>query len=316
MGKNVNSKSRRLNSKKAMSIAVNVLSAVFFALLAFVFTAYGLKERKLAFIDRYYDYLFWSATGLLAALIILYVLFFALKKQVVYRFILCALICLDIFSIIFYALSATGVLSKLTSIDALREYISSFGAAAVLIFIAFQFLQVVVLPVPGSVSVGVGVALFGPLRCSIFSFIGIMAGSITAFALGRWVGYKAVCWVVGKDDLDKWLKKVKGKDYLLLSIMFLLPLFPDDVLCFIAGLSSMTWGYYLVMITITRLISVSITSFSLQLIPFTTWWGITIWVIIAALVGLSFWFVCKYSNQMDNFFKDRFKRNKKGNKQK
>ncbi|MGN0824341.1 MAG: TVP38/TMEM64 family protein [Candidatus Coproplasma sp.] len=314
MGKNGNLKLGRLNSKKAISIAVNVLSAVFFALLAFVFFAYGLKERSLAFIDRYHDYLFWSIVGIVFSLLVLYLVFFALNKQVIYRFILCALICLDLVAVVFYALSATGVLSKLTSVEKLREYISSFGAAAVIIFIAFQFLQVVILPVPGSVSVGVGVALFGPLRCSIFSFIGIMAGSIVAFALGRWVGYKAVCWVVGKDDLDKWLKKLKGKDYLLLSIMFLLPLFPDDVLCFIAGLSSMTWGYYLIMITVTRLISVSVTSFSLQLIPFTTWWGIMIWLILAVLVGLAFWYVCKYSDEIDKFIKSKFKAKKKRDK--
>ncbi|MGN0812715.1 MAG: TVP38/TMEM64 family protein [Candidatus Coproplasma sp.] len=307
MGKNGNNKLSRLNSKKATSIAVNVLSAVFFTLLAFVFFAYGYKERALAFIDRYYIYLFWSTVGILLSLLILYLVFFSLSKQVVYRFILCVIICLDLVAVTFYALSATGIISNVTSVEKLREYIASFGAWAVIIFIAFQFLQVVVLPVPGSVSVGVGVALFGPLRCSVFSFIGIMAGSLVAFALGRWVGYKAVCWVVGKEDLDKWLKKLKGKDYLLLSLMFLLPLFPDDVLCFIAGLSSMTWGYYLIMITVTRLISVTITSYSLQLIPFTTWWGILIWLIIAFLVGFSFWYVCKYSDKIDKFIKGKFK---------
>ena len=307
MGKNGNNKSSRLNSKKATSIAVNVLSAVFFTLLAFVFFAYGFKERALAFIDRYNDYLLWSTIGILVSLLVLYVVFFALSKQVVYRFILCAIICLDLVAITFYALSTTGILTNITSVEKLREYIASFGAWAVIIFIVFQFLQVVILPVPGSVSVGVGVALFGPLRSSIFSFVGIMAGSIVAFALGRWVGYKAVCWVVGKDDLDKWLKKVNGKDYLLLSLMFLLPLFPDDVLCFVAGLSSMTWAYYLIMILITRLISVTITSYSLQLIPFTTWWGILIWLTIGVLVGLSFWYVCKYSDKIDKFIKSKFK---------
>lgn len=314
MGKNGKFKLSRLNSKKATSIAVNVLSAVFFALLAFVFFAYGLNERALAFIDRYYYYLFFSSAGILFSLIVLYIVFFALSKQVVYRFILCAIICLDLVAVTFYILSATGILSNLTSVEKLREYIASFGAWAVIIFIAFQFLQVVVLPVPGSISVGVGVALFGPLRCSVFSFVGIMAGSLAAFALGRWVGYKAVCWVVGKDDLDKWLKKIKGKDYLLLSIMFLLPLFPDDVLCFVAGLSSMTWGYYIIMITITRLISVTLTSYSLQLIPFNTWWGILIWLAIAVSVGFLFWYVCKYSDRIDRFIKSKFKSEQKGNK--
>lgn len=311
MGKDGRKQKRRLDSKEAVSIALNVLSAVFFALVAFVFAAYGYNERGLNFIDKYFEALLWGTAAVLALLLLLYFIFFALSKQVIYRLILCTFICLDFVAVIFYALSASGVLPKLTSIDALREYISGFGAWAVIIFILFQFLQVVVLPIPGSVSVGVGVALFGPLRCSVFSFIGILAGSVAAFAVGRWVGYKAVCWVVGKDDLDKWLAKVKGKDYLLLSIMFLLPLFPDDILCFVAGLSSMTWVYFLVMITVTRLISISTTSFSLQLIPFTTWWGILIWVLIAVAIGVLFWAVCKYSDRIDKFIKGKFKRKSK-----
>lgn len=306
MAKKDKLKTSRLNSKRATTVAVSVLSALFFALLTFVFIVYGLNERQLAVISNNFYLLLWSSAVALFSLYVLYLLFLMLSNSVACRCILCVLICLDIFAVIFYALSASGILSRLTSVEALREYISGFGASAVLIFIFFQFLQVVILPVPGSVSVGVGVALFGPLRCSIFSFVGIMAGSILAFTLGRLVGYKAVCWIVGKEDLDKWLKKIKGKDYLLLSIMFLLPLFPDDVLCFVAGLSSMTWGYYIIMVTITRLISVSLTSFSLQIIPFTTWWGILIWVIIAALVVLSFWLVCKYSNEIDKFIRKKF----------
>lgn len=295
------------NSRSAAKIAVNILAAVFCALAAFLFAALGYMYKGLPFIAAHYTLLFWLTVGALAALLIAYIIFFVLNIQAAHRLILCTLIFLDVVALIFFILSATGIISKLTSIDALRDYIASFGATAVLIFILFQFLQVVILPVPGSVSVGVGVALFGPLRCSIFSFIGIFSGSVVAFAIGRVIGYKAVCWIVGKDDLDKWLKKVKGKDYLLLSIMFLLPLFPDDILCFVAGLSSITWTYFIIMIIITRLISVFTTSFSLHLIPFNTWWGITIWVILAAAVVAAFWLVWKYSDKIDGFIKQKFK---------
>ena len=157
------------------------------------------------------------------------------------------------------------------------------------------------------IAVAVGTAMFGPLRCSIYSFIGIVLGSIVAYAIGKIVGYKAVCWIVGKENLDKWQQKLKGKDYLILSLMFLLPLFPDDILCFIAGMSSMTWGYFLVMITITRAISIFSSAFSFELIPFTTWWGIMIWIVIAALVFISFWLVCKHYEKIDRFIKDKFK---------
>lgn len=298
---------QREKSKRAAKIAVNVLSALFFTLFAFVFAVYGYNYRGLPFISTHFTLLVWLTTGILATLLVAYYVFFILKKQAIHRLILCTIICLDVVALVFFIVSATGIISKLTSIEALRDYIASFGATAVLIFILFQFLQVVILPIPGSVSVGVGVALFGPLRCSIFSFIGILLGSLVAFTIGRVIGYKAVCWIVGKDDLDKWLKKLKGKDYLLLSIMFLLPLFPDDILCFVAGLSSITWLYFIIMIIITRAISVLTTSFSLQLIPFNTWWGITIWIILAAAVVASFWLVWKYSDKIDAFIKRKFK---------
>lgn len=294
-------------TKKTLLYVINILIGVVTAAIAFLFAGYGLNYRSLPFIERHFTLLISLTGGILLALLVAYILFYVFKKQSIYRLILCTFICLDIFAVVFYVISATGVLPKLTSIEKLRDYIAGFGSVAVLIFIFFQFLQVVILPVPGSVSVAVGVALFGPLRCSLFSFVGILLGSLVAFFIGRVIGYKAVCWIVGKDDLDNWLEKVKGKDYLLLSIMFLLPLFPDDILCFVAGLSSMSWPYFIIMIIITRAISVVTTSFSLDLIPFNTWWGILIWLTIFALIGIAFWLVCKYSDKIDKFIKEKLK---------
>ena len=284
---------------------VNLGFAALSAAIALTFAILGLAYKGLPFIERHFITLTVSCGVIIGLLLLGYVLFYAFKKQAFYRLILCTFICLDIFAIIFFALSASGALDTLTDIEALRKYIAGFGGTAIFIFILFQFLQVVILPVPGSVSVAVGVALFGPLRSAIFSFIGILLGSIVAFFIGRVVGYKAVCWIVGKDDLDKWLEKVKGKDYLLLSIMFLLPLFPDDILCFVAGLSSMTWVYFIIMIVITRAISVLTTSYSLDLIPFNTWWGLLIWGVIIAAIIVTFWLVCKFSDKIDAFIKKK-----------
>ncbi|MGN0818412.1 MAG: TVP38/TMEM64 family protein [Candidatus Coproplasma sp.] len=285
---------------------VNILTTVVLGALTLLFALYGLSYKSLQFFADYYVALTWSLAALVFLVLVLYVIFYLLNKQSFYRLIFCGIVCAAIFSLIFYAICATGIIGKLHSIEALREYIDGFGSTAVLIYIVFSFLQVVILPVPGSVTVAAGVALFGPLKCAFYSLVGILAGSIVAFAIGRVIGYKAVCWIVGKDDLDKWLNKIKGKDYLILSLMFLLPMFPDDVLCFVAGLSSMTWVYFLIMITITRIISCFTVSYSLDLIPFNTWWGILIWIILVALVALAFYLVCKYSDRIDAFIKKKF----------
>ena len=286
---------------------INILAAVLFGAVAFVFIAYGLAYKSLPFIYEHFSLLVILTAVFSALMIGAYIVFYLMKKQSLYRLILCALIFADICGIVFFTICATGIITKINSIQALRDYIAQFGNMAVFLFILFCFLQVIVLPVPGSVAVAAGVALFGPLKCAIYSFIGIVSGSIVAFAVGRWIGYKAVKWIVGQDTLDKWLQKLKGKDYLILSIMFLLPMFPDDVLCFVAGLSSMTWPYFIVMIIITRLISVVTTSYSIGLIPFNTWWGILIWIVLAALVVATFWIVCKYSDKIDNFIKTKLK---------
>ncbi len=286
---------------------INVLAVVLFGAVAFLFIAYGLAYKNVDFIEEYFDILFWSSFAVCTAAAFAGILFYIFKKQAAYRLTVCLLVFVDICAAVFFFLCSADLLGTINSVEALREYISNAGSLAAIIYISFCLLQVVLLPVPGSVAVAVGVAMFGPLKCALFSFIGILTGSFIAFGIGRWIGYKAVCWIVGKESLDKWLEKLKGKDYLILSIMFLLPMFPDDVLCFVAGLSSMTWRYFVVMILVTRAISVISTSYSFELIPFTTWWGVMIWIILAALVALSFWLVIKYSDKIDRFIKSKFK---------
>ena len=293
--------------QSALKVTINILAAVLSGAVAFVFIAYGLAYKSLPFIEKYFILLISLSASICGLLVLAYIVFFILGKEAIYKLIFCTLIFLAIAGAIFFTICATGIIKKISSIEALRNYISEFGSMAVILYIVFCFLQVVILPVPGSVTVAAGVALFGPLWCSVYSFIGITLGSITAFAIGRWIGDRAVQWIVGKDTLKKWLEKLKGKDYLILSIMFLLPLFPDDVLCFVAGLSSMTWPYFLVMITITRATSVLGTAYSVGLIPFTTWWGILIWLVLGILIVLAFWLVCKYSDKIDYFIKNKLK---------
>lgn len=286
---------------------INNLAVVLMSAIAFLFIAYGLAYKSISFIEVNFNILFAVAGVGFTAIMVAGIIFYAFGFKSVYKLIVCLLIFFDISAVVFFVLCATDLITKINSVDALRDYISQTGAWAAVIYIIFSFLQVVLLPVPGSVAVAVGVAMFGPLMCAIYSFIGIVTGSIVAFSIGRWIGYKAVCWIVGKESLDKWLKKLKGKDYLILSLMFLLPLFPDDILCFVAGLSSMTWGFFLVMITVTRAISIFSTAYSFELIPFTTWWGILIWGVLLALVVLAFYLVCRYYEKIDNFLKTKFK---------
>ena len=234
-------------------------------------------------------------------------------KKTVYKVSVVVLSLIAVSLLVIYLLKISGLLDRIDSIEDLRNYVASFSYLAVIIYIAMNFLQVVALPIPGFIAVGTGVALFGPLKTSIYALTGILAGSFLAFFIGRVLGYKVVRWIVGKETLDKWLKSVKNKDKVVLTFMFLFPFFPDDVLCFVAGLSSMSWAYYSIMIVVCRIISVVLSAYSLNgsIIPYTTWWGILIWIIIFALTALVTVYLYKNGDKIEKYVKSRFKRRRK-----
>ncbi len=183
-----------------------------------------------------------------------------------------------IFVLVFvYVGQKTGIFQLLKTPDKLQELIRRAGWWMPACYILLQYFQVTVLPIPSIVSTLVGVTLFGAFKATIYSFIGIFLGSLTAFFLGRKFGKKTVVWIVGKESLESWQKKFKGKDTILLSAMFLLPMFPDDILCFIAGLSSISARYFIIMIAITRLLGIIASAYSFEIIPFNTGWGIALW---------------------------------------
>ena len=146
----------------------------------------------------------------------------------------------------------------------------------------------------------------------LYSFIGIIIGSFIGFFIGKYLGYKVVTWLVGKETLDKWLNAVKNKDRIVLTFMFLFPMFPDDVLCFVAGLSSMSTPYFMVMVTISRIITISVTSYSVNgsLIPYNTWWGLLIWAVIIAFTVIATILIYKNGDKIERKFVKLFRKKK------
>lgn len=295
------------STRTVLKVLLNISAIVAGCAAACLLIVWGLLCDSIPFINEHRTLLVSLAIGLMFIIMICSLIFYILELKTLYRLAVCIVVCAVLMAALFFAISITGFIKNITGKDALREFIESSDSYGVMvcIFILLQFLQVVVLPIPSSVTVMAGAMLFGPWLCSLYSFIGILIGSIVAFAIGRLLGYRVVSWIVGKEELDKWLEKIKGKDYLILSIMFLLPLFPDDVLCFVAGLSSMTWPYFTVMIIITRALTITLSSLTFVSIPFNTWWGLLCWALIVAAVVVLFWLVIKYSDKIDSFIKNK-----------
>ena len=180
--------------------------------------------------------------------------------------------------------------------EELQEIIAAGGAWAPVLFVLISFLQVTFVPIPGAVTILAGNYLFGMGASFLYSYIGMLAGAMFAFGLGRWLGRPFVNWIAGgSDKVDEWLKKLHGRENVLLFFMFLLPFFPDDILCSVAGILPLGWGGFFVMQIITRTTSVGATLL-LMSGEFIPWhgWGLVVLAVIGVLAVVAF--ILSYRN--------------------
>ncbi len=301
-----------------LSTLLNIIALISFGVIGIVFSLLFFSSFNSGFIFENKVFITIASIVIILVILSLGLIFMFKPNDVIYKTSMLVLGVVAVVVIFLYVLKISGVFDKIQSVEELRRYVASFGGLADIIYIVMNVLQVVVLPIPGFVAIATGVALFGPLKATIYSFIGILIGSLIGFFIGKYLGYKVVKWLVGKETLDKWLNAVKNKDRIVLTFMFLFPLFPDDVLCFVAGLSSMSTPYFIIMIIICRLISSVVTSYSLNgsLIPYNTTWGIIVWAIIIAVTVAVTILLYKHGDKIEkkvtSYLRKKFKGDKNG----
>lgn len=151
---------------------------------------------------------------------------------------------LTLISLIFYVWHEEGTWKEIIKFyrfffepKRLKMFITSFGPFAAVVFILIQIAQVVFAPVPGEITGFVGGLLFGNVKGLILSTIGLTLGSLLAFAIARVFGMKFVERVVKKEYIDKFNNFITHKGLNITFILFLLPGFPKDSLCYLLGLS-------------------------------------------------------------------------------
>lgn len=122
-------------------------------------------------------------------------------------------------------------------VEAMRQFIDSFGIWAPLVLILLQVSQVIVAPVPGPVVGAAAGYAFGIVWGTIYGFIGLAIGSAIAILTAKRFGRPFVEDVIADETMDKFDYMADEHGFLPFLLLFLLPGFPDDAICFIAGLT-------------------------------------------------------------------------------
>ena len=137
--------------------------------------------------------------------------------------------------------------------EVFRQTIESYGIWAPLVFVAFQVFQVVVSPIPGELVGTAGGYTFGWFPSLVYSTLGLTIGSWINFYLARVLGRSFVERMVSPAFLAKIGKLMERQGLITAFIFFTVPGFPKDYMCYVLGVTPMSWRVFLVISALGRI---------------------------------------------------------------
>lgn len=190
----------------------------------------------------------------------------------------------------------TGFFAAAASMEGLREYIDRFAPYSHLCLFFVQFLSVVLAPIPSNVTSVAGGLLFGTWPAFLLTYAAVVAGSLLVFTLARGLGQDFADRLVSRKLSEKYQALLETKAPVFLTLAFLFPFFPDDILCILAGVTRISWQHFLVIVLLTRpwglLFACALGGSTISL----PWWGMAL--IGAAGLGL-FLLGMKYGDRVE-----------------
>lgn len=163
--------------------------------------------------------------------------------------ILTVIITILLVAFIIYAVK----MNLLTSPELLVDKIKEYGIIGPLIFLFIQVVQVVFPVIPGGASCLAGTLAFGPIEGFIYNYLGLALGSIVAYMLSRNFGLPLIKKLFKEETINKYLKYIRTKKFEKIFFWgILLPGAPDDLLCYISGISNLTFRKFVIIILVGK----------------------------------------------------------------
>ena len=187
------------------------------------------------------------------------------------------------------ALAHGPLMRFISNRDELVRIMSELGPFAPLLYIVIQIVQVVVAPIPGQIVGGVGGFLFGYWGI-LWTTIGSLIGFWLVFLIARKFGRPLIEKIFKKPAVDKFdfIINAKGAALIIFAV-FLLPGFPDDLICYVAGLTKLSIRKLLLISILGRFPAIVLTNYIGMGIGGNIGLVVALSLVTVVIVGLAAW---------------------------
>ena len=204
-----------------------------------------------------------------------------------------------------YALVKSGLLEEIDSVEDLRALIGRAGPMAGVAYFLLQMMTVIVAPIPSNVTMMAGALALGFWPAMILGVLAVICGSVIVFLAARALGRNAVQRFLDRGVMERYLPVIEEKQDMFLFLTMLFPFFPDDALCILAGLTTISLRRFVLILAAARpwglVFAALLGSGSIQM-PV---WG---WVLLAVPMIAVFILAMRYSRQIEEKLFSLFRR--------
>ena len=196
-----------------------------------------------------------------------------------------------------WALWRSGLLSRISSLEDVQAIIAEAGPFAGAVYFLIQLLTVIFAPIPSNISMLAGAMVMGFWPALLLGVGAVWCGSMLVFLAARRLGQKAVQRFADRGVMERYLPIIREKQEVFLFFALLLPFFPDDVLCILAGLTTMPAARFAVIMLLARpwgLAFAALVGCGMLDLPL---WG---WAAMIAVLAAAFVLAMRHSAAIEN----------------
>ena len=159
-----------------------------------------------------------------------------------------------------------------------------------------------------------GIALFGAnWKCFLAAFGAIFLSYLLIDAVGRFGGSKIIIKIFGEEDYRKTEDLINEKGITYIPIMYLLPVFPDDMICFVVGSMKFKWWLHMLYAAIGKSVGTATIVFGVSIIPSQQFIPFTVdkiynWLVLIAVLIVYITVLFKLARWVDKKVTEHIKR--------
>jgi len=198
--------------------------------------------------------------------------------------------------IVFYRQPISNLLHIIGDQEAVSAYLQGYGAWGPVVLFLLMVAQVFVAVIPGHALMVTAGYVYGTTGLAVI-ILSTILGSQIAFFIARQYGQDLIYKLASPKIIERWNNIASNQGVMFYFFSFVLPIFPSDLMCYVAGLGKIAPRHFLLANILGRtVVAISITIIGIYGMHPPVWfWVITV-IGIAGLFGS--WMIYKKQNSL------------------